>query len=223
METVSSGLRWEREESSVAAQVNDQRSRIKEGKSYNDLVTMMGMENNEGKEEGEKKQPPTPCEESSVAAQASSVQRDHEGSPPKKRRKNYCSIEGCKSLAHQGGVCQRHGAKVKLCSSEGCTNQVVKGGVCKRHGANSLLYTSTTKASESSENHGSEHQEIQRQPQIQQEMTQHQQQLGRIQAEDNQNELAEMSDNDDAFDAQLDYVDEQEDLKWKWSTQSTMI
>ena len=35
----------------------------------------------------------------------------------------------------KGGVCVKHGAKVKLCSSEGCTNQVIKGGVCIRHGA----------------------------------------------------------------------------------------
>ena len=35
----------------------------------------------------------------------------------------------------KGGVCIRHGAKVKRCSSEGCTNQAQNGGVCKRDGA----------------------------------------------------------------------------------------
>eukprot|EP00984_Skeletonema_dohrnii_P024726 scaffold13857_cov76-Skeletonema_dohrnii-CCMP3373.AAC.3 len=43
-----------------------------------------------------------------------------------------CSSEGCKSIAQKGGVCIRHGAKVKRCNSGGCTNQ---GGVCRRHGA----------------------------------------------------------------------------------------
>jgi hypothetical protein len=46
-----------------------------------------------------------------------------------------CSREGCSNLAQKGGVCIKHGAKVKLCSSEGCTNKVQKGGVCRRHGA----------------------------------------------------------------------------------------
>ena len=53
----------------------------------------------------------------------------------RKKKKNYCRIEGCANWAVRGGVCVRHGAKVKLCSSEGCTNIVVKGGVCMRHGA----------------------------------------------------------------------------------------
>jgi len=46
-----------------------------------------------------------------------------------------CSSEGCTNIARTGGVCVKHGAKVKLCSSEGCTNIVVKRGVCIRHGA----------------------------------------------------------------------------------------
>eukprot|EP00984_Skeletonema_dohrnii_P021026 scaffold10402_cov64-Skeletonema_dohrnii-CCMP3373.AAC.2 len=53
----------------------------------------------------------------------------------KKRRKNECSANGCTNLSQIGGVCRRHGAKVKLCSSEGCTNKAHKGGVCVRHGA----------------------------------------------------------------------------------------
>ena len=35
----------------------------------------------------------------------------------------------------RGGVCCRHGAKVKTCSHEGCTNNPLKGGVCFKHGA----------------------------------------------------------------------------------------
>jgi hypothetical protein len=55
-------------------------------------------------------------------------------------RKKYryeCSADGCTNQSQKGGVCMRHGAKVKvkLCSSEGCTNHVVNGGVCKKHGA----------------------------------------------------------------------------------------
>ena len=50
-----------------------------------------------------------------------------------------CSSEGCTKLAQRGGVCVKHGAKRKRCRSEGCTNQAVKGGVCNRHGAKAEL------------------------------------------------------------------------------------
>ena len=53
-------------------------------------------------------------------------------------RKKYryeCSADGCTNHVVNGGVCIRHGAKIKLCSSEGCTNVAQKGGVCIRHGA----------------------------------------------------------------------------------------
>jgi len=46
-----------------------------------------------------------------------------------------CSKEGCTHIIVKGGVCVKHGAKLKRCSNEGCTNIVVKGGVCVRHGA----------------------------------------------------------------------------------------
>ena len=46
-----------------------------------------------------------------------------------------CSREGCSNRAQKGGVCMKHGAKVKRCRSEGCTNKAQKGGVCVRHGA----------------------------------------------------------------------------------------
>ena len=49
-----------------------------------------------------------------------------------------CSNEGCTNIVQNGGVCIRHGAKLKrkLCSSDGCTTNIVqKGGVCYRHGA----------------------------------------------------------------------------------------
>jgi hypothetical protein len=47
-----------------------------------------------------------------------------------------CSSEGCTNHAMKGGVCVRHGVKVKKrCNSEGCTNQAYIGGVCVRHGA----------------------------------------------------------------------------------------
>ena len=49
--------------------------------------------------------------------------------------RQICSASGCTNVAVQGGVCFRHGAKVKLCSREGCTNYAKKGGVCIRHGA----------------------------------------------------------------------------------------
>jgi len=53
----------------------------------------------------------------------------------KKKYSCECSFDACTNNAVNGGVCVRHGAKVKRCSREGCTNQVQKGGVCVRHGA----------------------------------------------------------------------------------------
>jgi hypothetical protein len=47
-----------------------------------------------------------------------------------------CSKEGCTNQVRNGGVCQRHGAEVKVyrCSKEWCPNQVVRGGLCWTHG-----------------------------------------------------------------------------------------
>ena len=56
----------------------------------------------------------------------------------KKKRKKYiytCSNEGCANQVRAGGVCIRHGAKVKVCSTDGCNNNIKQGGVCLRHGA----------------------------------------------------------------------------------------
>jgi len=40
--------------------------------------------------------------------------------------KPVCSADECKNLVINGGVCKRHGAKVKRCSSEGCNNGAKK-------------------------------------------------------------------------------------------------
>ena len=48
-------------------------------------------------------------------------------------RRRPCSAENCPNTAYIGGVCRRHGAKVKLCSVDGCSNQAKKGGVCFKH------------------------------------------------------------------------------------------
>ena len=58
---------------------------------------------------------------------------------PKKKvvQKKYsykCSADGCTNQSRKGGVCVRHGAKLKLCSSEACTYLAREGGVCIRHG-----------------------------------------------------------------------------------------
>ena len=37
----------------------------------------------------------------------------------KARGKSICSADECTNIVISGGVCRRHGAKVKLCSSEG--------------------------------------------------------------------------------------------------------
>jgi len=74
-------------------------------------------------------------------------------------KKKQCSREGCTNQAQigevcirhgainvdmnaplrsaqillQGGVCMKHGARVKQCSSDGCTNHARCGEVCIRH------------------------------------------------------------------------------------------
>ena len=52
-----------------------------------------------------------------------------------KQIRSKCSEEGCTNIAQIGGVCRRHGAKVKKCSYKDCTNIVQRRGLCKRHGA----------------------------------------------------------------------------------------
>ena len=56
-----------------------------------------------------------------------------------------CSHEGCTNYSKNGRVCIRHGAKKKHCKHEGCTKHARKGGVCKRHGANGKKYTCSYK------------------------------------------------------------------------------
>ena len=55
--------------------------------------------------------------------------------PIKKQARRLCSVEGCTKQAKKGGICIRHGAKVRKCSHEGCTNNALKSGLCIRHGA----------------------------------------------------------------------------------------
>jgi hypothetical protein len=51
------------------------------------------------------------------------------------RKRKYCSQNGCDNQIVQGGVCVKHGARVKRCNQNGCDNQVLQGGVCVKHGA----------------------------------------------------------------------------------------
>jgi len=51
------------------------------------------------------------------------------------QRSNCAAVTDAKIIFKIGGVCVRHGTKLKRCSSEGCSNQVKKEGVCRRHGA----------------------------------------------------------------------------------------
>jgi len=55
--------------------------------------------------------------------------------PIKKQVRRLCSVEGCTKQAKKGGICIKHGAKVRKCSHEGCTNNALKSGLCIRHGA----------------------------------------------------------------------------------------
>ena len=57
----------------------------------------------------------------------------------------FVTMKDMLDIVQKGGVCIRHGAKVKTCSTEGCTNQVVKGGVCVRHGAKVKIKTCSQK------------------------------------------------------------------------------
>eukprot|EP00986_Skeletonema_menzelii_P005517 scaffold2043_cov149-Skeletonema_menzelii.AAC.3 len=46
----------------------------------------------------------------------------------KKRKRRECSADGCTNNAQSGGVCSRHGAKVKRCCSEGCIKPARRAG-----------------------------------------------------------------------------------------------
>ena len=48
---------------------------------------------------------------------------------------NKCSVDGCENYSLKGGICVKHGAKIKRCSADGCEKHVQKGGVCITHGA----------------------------------------------------------------------------------------
>ena len=52
---------------------------------------------------------------------------------PSGQVKKLCKVFDCINLARKGGVCVRHGAKVKTCSIEGCTTNVQKSGLCYKH------------------------------------------------------------------------------------------
>merc|ERR1712194_301586 len=60
---------------------------------------------------------------------------DPSGQPKARRKRKVCSEDGCTKNAQKGGVCIKHGAKVKRCSHYDCTKQVQQGGVCIEHGA----------------------------------------------------------------------------------------
>ena len=51
----------------------------------------------------------------------------------KKKKKRYSS-DGCTNQVIQGGVCLRHGAKLKLCINEGRANNAQRGGVAEGMG-----------------------------------------------------------------------------------------
>ena len=74
-------------------------------------------------------------------AARSTVNRDNNesGSSKKKRKKYFCSVAECTNQVVNGGVCIRHGAKVKRCNVVGCPNQVLNGGVCFSHGAKKYI------------------------------------------------------------------------------------
>jgi hypothetical protein len=98
--------------------------------------------NNQGK-----KSLPSPQRKSALRGTKRESSSLEEGQPRKKvTKKKYvryeCSADGCTNQVRSGGVCVRHGAKVKLCSSEGCPNRARKGGVCIRHGATVILCSS---------------------------------------------------------------------------------
>ena len=61
-----------------------------------------------------------------------------DGTPPCKsssQRKKKCSMPECTKQAKVGGLCMKHGGKVKyrFCRAMGCNNVTQKGGYCKRH------------------------------------------------------------------------------------------
>ena len=52
-------------------------------------------------------------------------EQEHDG-PTRRSGRQLCSVAECTNKVYKGGVCRRHGAKVKRCNHEGCTNQAQK-------------------------------------------------------------------------------------------------
>jgi hypothetical protein len=78
------------------------------------------------------------CEKKTVATKRKIPAEEGQGSGPPRKQRQKCRHEACTNIVVQGGVCIKHGAKVKTrgtCRHDGCTNYVQKGGVCMKHGA----------------------------------------------------------------------------------------
>ena len=50
-------------------------------------------------------------------------------------RRSYVGSEGCTNILSSAEECALGKGPKTLCKSEGCTNGAVKGGVCSKHGA----------------------------------------------------------------------------------------
>jgi len=79
--------------------------------------------------------PSLPAPQNSRTRKSTDVKANKTTLPIKKQARRLCSVEGCTKQAKKGGICIKHGAKVRKCSHEGCTNNALKSGLCIRHGA----------------------------------------------------------------------------------------
>jgi len=72
--------------------------------------------------------PSLPAPQNSSTRKSTDVKANKTTLPIKKQARRLCSVEGCTKQAKKGGICIKHGAKVRKCSHEGCTNNALKSG-----------------------------------------------------------------------------------------------
>lgn len=83
-----------------------------------------------------REQPPNETQDTVVVALTTTTsKRPIKSKSSSSSRKKKCSIAQCTKQAKVGGLCMKHGGKVKyrFCNAPNCSNVTQKGGYCKRH------------------------------------------------------------------------------------------
>ena len=82
-----------------------------------------------------REQPPNAQQDAAVPTSKRPITSKTISFKSKSSKKKKCSISQCTKQAKVGGLCMKHGGKVKyrFCNAAHCSNVTQKGGYCKRH------------------------------------------------------------------------------------------